>query len=75
MAATPDGCRAVSVSYDRTLKVWDLETGIIVASFTSESPIFCCVIAPDGVTIAPDGVIIVAGEASGRVHFIRLENA
>ena len=27
MAVTPDGKRAVSASEDKTLKVWDLETG------------------------------------------------
>ena len=27
MAVTPDGRRAVSASTDRTLRVWDLETG------------------------------------------------
>ena len=27
VAVTPDGKRAVSASWDKTLKVWDLETG------------------------------------------------
>ncbi len=67
VAVTPDGRKAVSASDDQTLKVWDMETGKIVATFTADGSILCCAIAPYGKTI-------VAGESSGRVHFLRLEN-
>ena len=30
----PDGQRAVSASLDQTLKVWDLESGEVIATFT-----------------------------------------
>jgi WD40 repeat protein len=53
-------------SWDNTIKVWDLSSGNVIASFTSESQISCFAIAPDGVTI-------VAGDKSGRVYFLRLE--
>ncbi|MEG4305019.1 WD40 repeat domain-containing protein [Microcoleus sp. D3_18a_C4] len=66
LAVTADGKRAISSSHDNTLKVWDLTTGNVIASFTGESPIACCAIAPDGVTI-------VAGDRSGQVYFLRLE--
>lgn len=66
VALTPDGRRAVSASHDKTLKVWDLEIGSLIAGFTGESSILSCAIAPDGLTI-------VAGEASGKVHFLHLE--
>jgi WD40 repeat protein len=66
VAVTPDGKQAISGSDDDTLKVWNLETGEVIASFTGESPLFCCAVAPDGLTI-------VAGDSSGRVHFLRLE--
>ncbi|WP_445300728.1 MULTISPECIES: WD40 repeat domain-containing protein [unclassified Microcoleus] len=56
----------MSGSDDNTLKVWDLSTGNLIASFTLENPIASCAIAPDGVTI-------VAGDESGRVYFLRLE--
>jgi WD40 repeat protein len=62
VAVTADGKRAISGSYDTTLKLWNLETAEVIASFTGESSIYCCAVTPDGVTI-------VAGEASGRVHF------
>jgi WD40 repeat protein len=66
VAVTPNGKCVISASSDHTLKVWDLKTQKIIASFTGESSINCCAVAPDGVTI-------VAGEASGRLHFLRLE--
>ncbi|MGB7891998.1 MAG: WD40 repeat domain-containing protein, partial [Microcoleus sp.] len=66
VAVTADGKRAISGSDDNTLKVWDLSNGNIIASFTGESPIASCAIAPDGVTI-------VAGDRSGQVYFLRLE--
>jgi WD40 repeat protein len=66
VVVTPNGLRVLSTSNDNTLKVWDLESRRVIASFTGESALLCCAAAPDGVTI-------VAGEASGRVHFLRLE--
>jgi WD40 repeat protein len=66
VAITPDGQQVVSASFDNTLKVWDLESGTEIASFSGDGALYCCAVAPDGVTI-------VAGEASGRVHFLRLE--
>ncbi len=66
VAITPDGKQVVSASKDNTLNLWDLESGMEIASFSGDGALYCCAVAPDGVTI-------VAGEASGRVHFLRLE--
>ncbi|MEH2218556.1 MAG: hypothetical protein V7K72_15830, partial [Nostoc sp.] len=66
VAIAPDGKTAVSGSNDNTLKVWDLQTGKEISTFIGESYIYCCAVSPDGLTI-------VAGEQSGRVHFLRLE--
>jgi WD40 repeat protein len=62
----PNGKLAVSGSWDKTLKVWDLESGEVIANFIGESEL-------DAVAIAPDGLTIIAGEHSGRLHFLRLE--
>ncbi|MBS9386977.1 MAG: hypothetical protein HEQ24_23330 [Dolichospermum sp. BR01] len=66
IALTPDGKTVISSSSDNTIKIWDLATRKEIATFTGESPINCCAVAPDGVTI-------VAGESSGRLHFLRLQ--
>ncbi|MDV7393630.1 WD40 repeat domain-containing protein, partial [Arthrospira platensis SPKY1] len=49
VAIAPDGKRAVSASWDRTLKLWDLETGTELATLTGHSG------SVRGVAIAPDG--------------------
>ncbi|MFN6481215.1 WD40 repeat domain-containing protein [Nostoc sp. DedQUE07] len=66
VAITSDGKKAISGSWDNTLKLWDLEAGKEISTFIVESPINCCAISPDGFTI-------LAGDTSGRVHFLRLE--
>jgi WD40 repeat protein len=56
----------VILGSNNTIKVWDLSSGNVIASFMGESSIASCAIAPDKVTI-------VAGDESGRVYFLRLE--
>jgi len=65
VAVTPDGKQAISESWDNTLKVWDIKSGKILASFSGKSSLLTCAVSLDGRTIA-------AGKASGRVHFLRL---
>ncbi|WP_442957374.1 WD40 repeat domain-containing protein, partial [Phormidium sp. CCY1219] len=49
VAITPDGKRAVSASYDETLKLWDLETGTELATLTGHSDdVNAVAITPDG---------------------------
>jgi len=66
VAATSDGKHAISASGDKTLKVWDIESGEIIASFSGERDLLTCAVSPDGKTI-------VTGDASGRVHLLRLQ--
>ena len=49
VAITPDGRRAVSASYDNTLRVWDLESGQSVRTLEGHSS------SVNGVAITPDG--------------------
>jgi WD40 repeat protein len=65
VAVSGDGRRAVSASEDHTLKVWYLEAGELVATFTCDAPARCCSFASRS--------RIVAGDLSGRVHFLSLE--
>jgi WD40 repeat protein len=67
VAVTPDGRYAVSASEDESLKVWDLERGISVATWVGETGRF------SACTLASDGATVVAGDESGYVHFLRLE--
>jgi WD40 repeat protein len=65
VAVTPDGKHIISGSGDNILRVWDLDSGQVIASFIGDAPLRACAISPDGRTI-------VAGDKSGRVHFLRL---
>jgi WD40 repeat protein len=66
VAVTPDGKHIVSGSHDNTLKVWELASGKCLASFQADGPIYACAISSDGKTL-------VAGDALGRLHFLRFE--
>lgn len=66
VVVTPDGKHAVSASFDSTLRIWDLETGDAVATFNCDSGAVCCAYS-DALKL------IVAGDVTGRLHFLRLE--
>jgi WD40 repeat protein len=67
VALSPDGRRALSGSHDNTLKLWDLGTGKILAEFSGDGPI-------SAIALSSNKWKIVAGDMSGRVHFLTLEN-
>jgi len=62
-AALPDGRRALSASADKTLKLWDLETGNPLAAFTADSDLFAVAVAAND--------RFVAGSHDGRLHILR----
>ena len=66
VAITADGRRAVSASADNTLRVWDLESGKELALLTADGTTTSCAVSLDGRTI-------VAGEATGNMHILKME--
>ena len=69
VALVGDGRHAISASEDATARLWDIETGLCVATFTGESPMHVC-----EATVLPGHTTptCVVGEESGRVHVLRL---
>ena len=63
VAALPDGRPALSASADKTLKLWDLETGNPLAAFTADSDLFAVA------TAANDR--FVAGSHDSRLDILR----
>jgi WD40 repeat protein len=68
VAITPDGKYAVSAANDKTLKVWDLEQGVIVSNFTGDSSFQTCYISPYGESIVADDFL-------GKMHFFSFEKS
>jgi WD40 repeat protein len=64
VAMSGDEKRAVSAA-DGVLQVWDLESGVGLATFHCEATAHCCAFATPN--------LIVAGDEGGRVYFLALE--
>jgi WD40 repeat protein len=60
-AVTPDGRRVVSTSRDKTLRVWDLESGTCLLTHCTHV---------EYRAIAVTAAMIVAGDAAGSVWFL-----
>jgi WD40 repeat protein len=60
------GVRVMCVSMDHTVRLWDVATGTVLATFTGESPLRSS-------AMSRDGTVIIVGEQSGRVHFLSVE--
>jgi WD40 repeat protein len=54
-AFSPDGRKVVSAGADRTLKVWDVETGKTLLDLAAETPVTAVLFSPDGKLIASAG--------------------
>jgi WD40 repeat protein len=66
VAVTPDGRCAVSASLDKTLRVWDLQSGEELALLTAGGHTLSC-------AVSFDGRMIVAGDAAGNMHILKME--
>lgn len=65
IVAYPGGKYTVSVSKDRTLILWEVQSGKKLTCFSGDNPLTSSCISSDGRTI-------VVGEASGSVHILRI---
>ena len=67
MAVTPDGRRAVSASADRTLRLWDLESGQTIRTLQGHTGLV------SAVAVTPDGRRAVSGSADRTLRLWDLE--
>jgi hypothetical protein len=45
--------------------VWDVDSGTVIATFVCDARVDCCAIV--------DELTLIAGDAAGRIHWLRLE--
>ena len=65
MAVTPDGTRAVSASSDRSLRVWELESGQLIATLISQNSSGVTAVA-----VTSDGKHAVSASYDDRTMFV-----
>ncbi len=68
VAVLPDGKRAVSASWDKTLRVWDLETGRTLRTLEGHSS------SVYGVAVTPDGKRVVSASQDNTLKLWDLES-
>jgi len=48
VAITPDGIKVVSGSNDKTIKIWDLQSGVLLRSLDNKDAVYTTAVTPDG---------------------------
>jgi WD40 repeat protein len=66
IALAPDCRHAIAAFEDGMLSVWDVQDGSAVADFTVEHPLRLACLSGDGRTV-------IAGDAIGQIHILRIE--
>jgi WD40 repeat protein len=66
LAMSGNGRRVCTGAYDGSLKVWDIDTGYLLAVFYAEHTI-------KDFAMTSDITTIIAGNAFGNVHLLHLE--
>lgn len=56
-----------SASQDQTVRIWDVEEGTTIHRVDCDAGLHC-------LAITPDRRVLIAGDARGQVHFLRIEN-
>ena len=75
---TPDGERLISLGFDKTIRIWDVESGLLVDSIRLEigegdaGKHFAGDISPDGRYLAVGGWATQEGKYAGRIRVIDL---
>jgi WD40 repeat protein len=59
------GSLVVSVGFDNRVRVWDINAGALLATYTADGALNC-------VTVRESDGLIMAGDSMGRVHWLRL---
>jgi hypothetical protein len=67
VAVARNGRLAVSASSDKMVKVWDLELGQPLATFSADAALRCCAFAGTQT--------LLAGDVVGHVYFLEFEHA
>ena len=67
VAVTTDGKFAISTSYDKTLRLWNLKDGKCQIVLTGDVPFNCC-------AIDRAEALLIVGDQLGGVHFFELQN-
>ena len=68
VAVTPDGKKAISASYDRTLKVWDVESGEELRTMEGHTDFVF------GVAVTPDGKKAISASADNTLRVWNVES-